>query len=226
MSKRVINKLALSSIILLLCILLLLSNYIKYNSNKPANKAGQGVCIIVIDPGHGGTDGGTVGASGRYEKDFTLSLSKKVYDILKDEDKIEVHMTRYDDSTLSTVDRARPRLANDLGADLYISIHGNYFDEADVSGTETYYYDKESKSFAEIIHKHVINATGFKDRGVKKGNFYVLKETNMLATLLEIGFLSNLQEEGKMFEDEFQNSVAKAICSGVKEYLGLEKSNK
>src|SRR5690554_3914481 len=132
---------------------------------------------VVIDPGHGGKDVGAHGVSGQYEKDFTLSLSKKVENLLDQEPQIEVFMTRTDDSFISQESRYRPKYANELNADLFISIHGNTFEDSNVSGTEVYYYHKNSRHFAEILQKHVVEATGFRDRGIKKQDFFVVKDT-------------------------------------------------
>jgi len=178
---------------------------------------------VVIDPGHGGKDVGATGASVLYEKDFTLSLSKKVKEILEKEQKIQVYMTREDDTFISTKDKYRPKFANELDADLFISIHGNTFEDSKVSGTESYYYHEKFKSFAEIMHKHVVSSTGFNDRGVRKEDLFIVRDTDMPSVLLEIGYLTNPQEEQKMLNDEFQYSVAESICDGVKEYLKIKR---
>ncbi|MFB0846493.1 N-acetylmuramoyl-L-alanine amidase family protein [Paenibacillus oleatilyticus] len=94
----------------------------------------------MIDPGHGGKDHGATGASGSFEKDFTLKLAHKVEEMAKQEPRIQVYMTRTDDRFISSVDRERPKFANDLGADLFISIYGNTYEDPGVSGMETYYY--------------------------------------------------------------------------------------
>ncbi|MFD2046600.1 N-acetylmuramoyl-L-alanine amidase [Ornithinibacillus salinisoli] len=173
---------------------------------------------VVIDPGHGGKDVGATGASGQYEKSFTLSLSMKVKELLEQETDMEVYMTRSDDSYISQESRYRPTFANDLNADVFISIHGNTFTDSNVSGTETFYYHKNSLSFAKIVHEHVVAATGFKNRGVKKEEFFVVKDTEMPAVLLEIGYLTNPNDESEMLNDTFQNRVASAIVEGIKEY--------
>ncbi|MCR1897423.1 N-acetylmuramoyl-L-alanine amidase [Irregularibacter muris] len=177
---------------------------------------------VVIDPGHGGKDPGATGASGLYEKDFTLSLSKEIARLLEEEPQIEVHMTRKDDTFLSAEERYRPNFANDLKADLYISIHGNTFTDPNLSGTQSFYYHDNSQAFAQLMHQYVMNASGFKDQGVQKGDYFVLRDTNMPAALLEIGYLTNPQEEQKMLRKDFQRSVAASICEGIKEYLEIE----
>ncbi|MGB8451614.1 MAG: N-acetylmuramoyl-L-alanine amidase [Anaerocolumna sp.] len=183
--------------------------------------AAKGMVKVVIDPGHGGIDVGATGASGLYEKDFTLSLSKKIKEVLEKEEKIQVYMIREDDTFISTEDNYRSKFANELEVDLYISIHGNTYEDPNVSGTESFYYHKEFKSFAETMHKNVVSATGFNDRGVKKGDLFVVRDTDMPSVLLEIGYLTNPQEEQTMLNEEFQDSVTEAIGNGVKEYLEI-----
>ncbi len=179
---------------------------------------GGGKKIIVLDAGHGDHDSGAVGAGGKLEKDLNLSLILKVEQLLKKESGVDVILTRNDDTFVTLTDRAK--IANDLGADVFISIHANSA-AASASGTETYYYKKQDKALASIIHKHLVSATGFKDRKVKEGSLSVLRNTKMPAALLEIGFLSNKAEEAAMFKEDFQNKVAQGIVDGIKEYLNL-----
>lgn len=204
-------------IILLLILIVSIWNNNKQGDNNNAFGATKETFKVVIDPGHGGIDVGAIGTSGLYEKDFTFSLSKKVNEIMEKEEKIQVYMTSGADDFIY-----RPKFANELDADLYISIHGNTFESPNVSGTESYYYQRKSKSFAEIMHKHVVNSTGFNDRGVRKRDLVVVRDTDMPSVLLEIGYLTNAQEEQRMFNDEFQYSIAESICDGVKEYLEIE----
>jgi N-acetylmuramoyl-L-alanine amidase len=189
----------------------------KVSSDKPAGP----VYKVVIDPGHGGEDPGATAVNGRYEKEFTLSMSKEIVALLEQNPQIQVEMTRTEDTFISSEELYRSRFANELEADLFISIHGNTFDEASVSGTESFYYHDESQAFADIIHKHVVKATGFKDRGVKQESYFVLRETNMPAVLLELGYLTNPHNEGEMWTPAFQQSVAAAIYEGIKEYLQI-----
>ncbi|WP_066188855.1 N-acetylmuramoyl-L-alanine amidase family protein [Gracilibacillus timonensis] len=177
---------------------------------------------IIIDPGHGGEDPGSIGVSGSYEKDFTLSLAMKVFHLMDDIPRIEVYMTRDKDVFLSAETRVRPKFANDLKADLYISLHANTFTDPSVSGTETYYYDQSSFALANMLHKYVAEATGFRNRGVKKEDLFVLRDTNMPAILLEIGYMTNPKEEQTMLTETFQQQVAKSIKNGVKEYLKID----
>lgn len=224
MDKRVYYRVMFSGIFLLLLLLCILIMYISKSrvSDKKYEYEADKIYTIVIDPGHGGKDVGATGASGLYEKDFTLNLSKKVYEILENEEKIQVHMTREEDTFISTVDKYRPKFANELDADLFLSIHGNTFEDTNVSGTESYYYHEKFKAFAEAIHKKVVDATGFKDRGVRNKDLFVVRYTEMPSVLLEVGYLTNADEEQIMLGEEFQTSVAEAICDGIKEYLEIE----
>lgn len=88
---------------------------------------------VVIDSGHGGKDNGATGASGNFEKDFTLQVALKVEELAKQEPQIEVVLTRSEDRFISSIDRERPEIGNQLGADLFISIHGNTYEDASVS---------------------------------------------------------------------------------------------
>lgn len=141
--------------------------------------------------------------------------------LLEKEPDIELIMTRETDIYPTRPERVK--LANDLNADVFVSIHGNSVTAApQISGTETYYYQRESsKALATLIHKNLINALGFNDRGVKNGNYQVIRETTMPAVLLEIGFLSNQIEEEAMMSETNLNKAAQAIVDGIKEYLKL-----
>ncbi|QDS34062.1 N-acetylmuramoyl-L-alanine amidase [Brevibacillus brevis] len=192
--------------------------------NSNASQVDSPVYKIVIDPGHGGKDHGAEGVSGRVEKDFTLQLARKVQELAEQDSRIEVYLTRSDDRFLSSKERERPQFANQLGADLFISLHGNTYTDPTVSGTETYYFHPESLLLAESIQKHVRDATGFQDRGVKKGDFFVVKDTNMPAVLLEVGYLTNPSDEQKLFEEDFQYRIAASVIEGIQDYLGTTEN--
>lgn len=191
------------------------------NDTTPATPINNGKKVVVIDPGHGGSDPGTISFTKNPEKHFALALGLKVQALLEKEPDIELIMTRETDIYPTRSERVK--LANDLKADVFVSIHGNSVTAApQVSGTETYYYQRESsKELASLIHKNLIKALGFKDRGVKNGNYQVIRETTMPAVLLEVGFLSNKAEEEAMMSENNQNKAAQAIVDGIKEYLNL-----
>ncbi|MGF7046432.1 N-acetylmuramoyl-L-alanine amidase [Paenibacillus sp. DS2015] len=192
------------------------------NDPTPATPiGGSSKKIVVIDPGHGGSDPGTTSITNRYEKQFNLALALKVQAILLQEPEIEVVMTRETDVYPTRPERVK--LANDLNADVFVSIHGNSVSSApQVTGTETFYYQRaNSKELANIVHKHLVKAMGLKDRGVKNGSLEVIRETTMPAVLLEVGFLSNKSDEEAMMSESVQTKAAQAIVDGIKEYLKL-----
>lgn len=180
----------------------------------------NGKKTVVIDPGHGGVKPGSISISGMKEKSFNLELSLKVEALLRKEKNLNVVMTRSDDSHLELSDRVK--IANNLKADMFVSIHANSSTSSSPNGTETLYTRDSSKSLANIMHKHLIKATGLTDRKVKYSDLHVTRETKMPAVLLEIGFLSNKGDEAQLFNDDFQNRVAQGIVEGIKEYLKIQ----
>lgn len=174
--------------------------------------------VVVIDPGHGGKDPGATGASSKHEKIFTLKMAEKIAALVQNEHSIDLYLTRTEDVFISLEDRAA--FANERNADLFISIHGNTFDSP-ISGSETYYYTESSLSLATTMHRQVIESGGLPDRNIRELDFRVLKLTNMPAVLLELGYLSNAQDEDVMLSGQFQDKVAAGIVKGIKEHLGL-----
>ncbi|NDI34448.1 N-acetylmuramoyl-L-alanine amidase family protein [Chengkuizengella sediminis] len=173
--------------------------------------------IIVIDPGHGGDDPGATGSvSSREEKYFTLEFAQKLYDLLDAEPWFQPHMTRTNDVKIELDDRAE--FANELGADAFLSIHGNIHERLNISGTETYYWTDRGLDLAQTIHNSVVESAGLPDRSIREVEYRVLKNTNMPAALLEIGYLSSEHDENLMLTDEFQYRVAESIVEALKEY--------
>ncbi|MET3207365.1 UNVERIFIED_CONTAM: N-acetylmuramoyl-L-alanine amidase [Paenibacillus sp. PvR008] len=192
------------------------------DNGTPAPSGDSQRKVVVIDPGHGGSDPGTASITNKHEKDSNLALSLKVQALLLKEPEIEVVMTR--DSDVYPTRTERVQLANQLNADVFVSIHGNSVLSApQTTGTETYYYQRNnSKELANAIHKRLVKAMGLKDRGVKNGSLQVIRETKMAAVLLEVGFLSNSSDEKAMLSDTVQNEAAQAIVDGIKEYLEIK----
>ena len=186
-------------------------------STQPGN---SGRKLVVLDAGHGAKDSGAIGVTGKYEKNFNLAVILKAAELLKQENKIDVVLTRSDDTFLELKDRVA--IANNLKADVFISVHANSSASSAASGTETYYQRDASKALASVMHKYLIPATGLSDRGIRYGNFHVIRETTMPAVLLEVGYLSNKGDEALLFSEALQNKVAASIVSGIKEYLGVQ----
>jgi N-acetylmuramoyl-L-alanine amidase len=174
---------------------------------------------VVIDAGHGAKDPGAISITGKQEKDFTLSMANKVSRLLSADQRIEVLMTRNDDTFVELDDRVK--FANEKQVDLFLSIHGNKF-EPKISGVETYYNRADSIPLANLIHKNTVAATDFTDRGVRQADYRVITKTTMPAVLVEVGYLSNQNDEASMFKDAFQNQVAASLAAAIKEYLNLK----
>ncbi|CAH1195977.1 hypothetical protein PAECIP111893_00788 [Paenibacillus plantiphilus] len=191
----------------------------KPDTTIPPAPVEKGVYKVVIDAGHGDHDPGAISIAKRKEKDFNLTIALKVQALLLKESKIKVHMTRTDDTFIPLDDRVK--FANDLKADLFISIHANSY-KPEINGTETYYNRENSKTLANIMHKHLVAGTGLVDRKVRQASFKVIKYTTMPAVLLEAGYLSSKKDEPVLFKEATQNRIAAEIVAGIKEYLKLQ----
>lgn len=180
----------------------------------------EGAYRIVIDPGHGGKDPGANSVSGVEEKDFTLSLAQRVYELLWRDPMFEPYLTRTNDRFIALEERAR--LANEMHADALISLHGNTYDgPEEVSGTETYYFAEGdgSSELAQDIHQHLIEALGFEDRGVRQEDWKVLRTSEVPAVLAEVGFLTNPGNETVLLSEAGQEQAAQAIVDALKQYF-------
>lgn len=174
---------------------------------------------ICIDPGHGGKDSGAIGLD-LQEKNIVLSISKKLKSLLQEKG-LTVYMTREDDRFIELKERCV--IANNLKADLFISIHCNSAENKKAYGFEIYHSPasmKGQKLCADIKlaineNKDIIRT----DRGIKTANFTVLTNTNMPAVLVETAFISNTDDR-EILKTK-QNEFAKAICKGICNYLGI-----
>jgi len=182
--------------------------------------------IIVIDPGHGGSDPGAI-HHGVVEKDLVLAVSHKVVSLLDANPLIRAYMTRHDDSSVSLP--ARAEFANALGADLFVAIHANAATRNTIHGIETWYTIGEreaerqlpfgSRHLASIMQEHMIRATGAHNRGLMntQPNFVVLRDTYMPSVLLELGFLTNPHEAALLATSAYQWLLAQSIYAGIVE---------
>lgn len=174
---------------------------------------------IVLDSGHGGFDVGAIGPTGLNEKDVVLAISLKAAEMLE-ENGHQVILTRDDDTFISLQDRVK--IANNSDAGLFVSIHANAAHRNTAGGVETYYApDRRSDSYflADIMQKSMLEHLSLFDRGVKSDNFYVIRNTEMPAVLLEMGFLSNGEEEKLLKDSSFRERAARSVAQGIEEYL-------
>lgn len=182
---------------------------------------------IMLDAGHGQSDPGAVGPTRLKEKDAALALTKRVGRLLEEQG-VEVSYTRIDDKRLvdtsSAKDlQARADKANRAKVDYVVSIHHNSAAVPAAHGAETYVVAKggRAEQLAKRVQAKLTSATGLTDRGVKTANLAMLRETDMPAVLVEVGFISNPGEEALLRSEDFLDTAAEAIAKAVTEQVGL-----
>lgn len=179
--------------------------------------------LIVIDPGHGGSDSGAA-HNGLTEKDLTLDISRRLRAILLARG-WQVKMTRdADTDVFQPNDSARDELqarcdiANNAGARFFVSVHINSYTSDALNGTTTYYYKSGDAPFAEAIHRRLAGSAGTADRGLRKEDFYVIRHTDMPSALIETAFLSNAGDAALLHSPAFLQRIAIAIADGIGDY--------
>lgn len=171
---------------------------------------------IVIDPGHGGRDNGTTGISGTIEKKLTLRTAQLLYDKLTDAG-ANVILTRTNDTYFPLASRVYT--AYYQNADAFISLHYDSIDDRSVRGMTTYYYYPYQKNLAQSVHTSTASTTNLKDRSYRQGDYYVLRENQRNAILMELGYLSNPAEEMLITSNHFQEAVTSGIAQGLVNYF-------
>jgi len=182
--------------------------------------------LIVIDAGHGGTDPGAISPNLKlHEKDVVLEVAKETQRMLETAG-FRVYMTRNSDVYVGLQDRAG--VANQLGADLFISIHANAAGRTDIKGVETLYYPSEenpmdfrnNKYLAEIFQDEMVRTLGAASHRINaRDKLVVLRETKMPAIIIEIGFLTNPDEERLLSTSEYRRLAAQGILNSTIRYF-------
>jgi N-acetylmuramoyl-L-alanine amidase len=179
--------------------------------------------LIVIDPGHGGSD---IGAShgGLNEATITLDMAKRLRDILVAQG-WQVQLTRTTDvdvfapnDTAHEELQARVDVANNAGARLFVSIHANSFINSGPNGITVYYAKPSDEPFARIMDRNLGGILGVKDDGIVKSHLYVTLHSFMPAILIETAFLSNPNDFALLSSSEWRQKVAQAIAAGIGRY--------
>lgn len=180
--------------------------------------------IIVVDPGHGGSNPGAV-ANNTKEADNNLSVALKLRDKLVQAG-AKVIMTRETDrtvapegSSLSKELEARVSLANSNQADVFVSIHSNSNSDPNIKGAMTFYPTGKSSALASAVENAMVVQTGAIDKGTSSANFHVLRNTSMPSTLVEMGFVSNKEEAAQLNSDSYRNKLAQGIFTGIVNYF-------
>lgn len=229
---------ALSIIILISFTLLSIKNYfkaVKVSSLPTLRK------VVIIDPGHGGIDGGAVGGkTGVYESEINLEISLRVKEFLEESGSL-VLMTRDRDIGLYTDGgtirkkknedlRNRKKIFDESDADVILSIHLNSFPQSQYYGAQTFYpkNSESSKLLAELIQEELIRVldNGNARKAKVKNDVYILKDVKDPIVIIECGFLSNPNEEMLLQKPEYQEKIAWSIYVGILRYFNrLNKEN-
>jgi len=189
--------------------------------------------VIVIDPGHGGADPGAQN-SGLKEKDINLDISLRIRKSLESKGCIVI-LTREVDKDFylpgcvlgrmakrAELDK-RIGLATESNADLFISVHTNSFPRSSTYGMETYYHLKSStgKALAELIQKQLTLLQTDNKRKSKAGDYYIINQSQIPAVLVEVGFISNPRERNLLLTNNYRDSIADAIGTGIEHYFNV-----
>jgi len=180
--------------------------------------------VIVVDPGHGGTNPGAT-SSGMRESNNNLAVGLKLRDKLRQAG-ATVIMTRDTDrnvaaagSTLGQELQARVNIAERNDADMFVSVHTNSNPDPSIAGAMTFYPSGKSSRLALEVQSAIVRETAATDKGAQAATFYVLRKTSMPSILVEMGFISNAAEAVKMQSDAYRNRVAQGIFNGIVKYF-------
>lgn len=174
--------------------------------------------LIVVDPGHGGSDPGMLGTTyNTMEKDLNLQTALYLRDALLAKG-ARVEMTRTREDQKPTLAR-RAQMSEALRADAFVSIHYNSSPKK-VSGTLTFFYsESDDLKLARAIETRLGQGIGLKSNGLSFGDYHILRENRIPATLVELGFLTNPTDESIVRKSSYQKKAAKAIAEGLADYF-------
>ena len=184
--------------------------------------------VVIIDPGHGGMDSGAIGSYQQtLEKDIVLDIAKAmILHNRKDEtSRLDMYLTRYADTLIGLNDRTR--IAKALKPVLFLSLHCNHAANENANGVEVYAYNKngtfrtEAVYWGYVLEKQLTQFKNLESRGVKFENFQVLRNlvNDTPSVLLELGFLSNLNDESFLSDSENINQIAFVINQTINSNL-------
>lgn len=221
------------SVVILVCACILAKTSAVYVTGRQVEK--QKDCIVV-DVGHGGFDSGKIGVNGVLEKDINLQIALKLKKTLEDAG-MTVVMTREDDKGLYDESASNKKaqdlqrrcdLINEQKPLMTISIHQNSYTSPEIKGAQVFYYttSSESQKLAEILQKTLIEQVDTENHREAKANdsYYLLKRTDSVIVIVECGFLSNPQEAEKLSDEDYQQKMVNAICTGINKYLGRDET--
>lgn len=214
------SKRVLALFLILILIAIMPSIKVSADENKTKN-------IILIDPGHGGIDGGAKSKNGTIEKDINLEIAVKLKENLENNG-YEVYMTRDSDIQLDKKKASdlneRCKMKKDTKCDIFISIHQNMFPQSNCFGAQVWYSDNENSSLlAENIQnslKEMIQDNNKRIAKAAKDQYRILRDKYEGAcVLVECGFLSNYDEEQRLKNSDHQNKIVEGITKGINQYF-------
>jgi len=187
-------------------------------SQFPSQPVPRGRYVVVIDPGHGGSDPGAIGIGGIREKDIVIDISQQVARFLQQQG-VQVILTRTSDIDLEL--EPRVSMAERARANAFVSIHANAISMArpDVNGVETYYAPGKSSRLAAAIQNSILSSLNVRDRGVRAARFYVIRNTSMDAALVETGFVTGAEDAANLSNPAWRTQMAQAIARGILNFL-------
>lgn len=196
------------------------------------NQPPEGECCVIIDPGHGGEDGGAISCTGKPESTFNLEIALCLNDLL--------HFLGHDTKLLRSTDtsiytkgetiaqkkisdlKERVRMVNETENALLISIHQNHFPDSRYSGAQVFYAETEgSEHLARQMQDALVKALNPNSRrkSKKSSGVYVMEHIQHTGVLVECGFLSNPEEEKKLQDPEYQKKLCCVIAATVSGFL-------
>ena len=205
-----------------------------YSNVVNAVSAFNGI-TIVLDAGHGGRDGGSIGTNGTIEKKINLEycflLKEKLVNygykiILTRETDDGLYSNLASNKKIDDMNK-RMQIIKKSNPNLVLSIHMNSFPDKSVYGANTYHKidDEASKQCADLIQASLKNKCNAKSSLSKSGDYFMLNCSYYTSVLVECGFLSNIEEEKLLNSQEYKNKIADAICDGILLYFGNVPAN-
>lgn len=198
-------------------------------SPAPSTYVAANPRLIVIDPGHGGSDWGSYRGD-VVEKTLALDMSKRLRDILVARG-WQVIMTRETDKDVFAANdsghdelQARDDIANNNGARLFVSVHVNAFINSGPHGATVYYYKPVDFALAQAVNRRIGVQSGIKADGTVKDKLYVVHHANMPAALVETAFISNPDDRELLQSPQWRQKMAQAIADGIADYAGAPPS--
>lgn len=225
------------SLLLTLASLLFCGIEVFFNNRKntDADALSEKTVTVILDPGHGGEDGGAVGAGDVYEKDLNLAIAKEVESYLK-MNGISVICTRNEDILLydRNVDykgrkkmldlAARLKISRETENSVFVSIHMNAFPQTQYSGLQVYYSpnDDTSADLAALIQndtKSLLQPTNTRKIKSASSNIYLLDRITTPAVLVECGFLSNAEECALLSDAEYRQKLSLILANAIAQFV-------